>query len=51
MNWGCVDVMLFLVPLGWRIERVVPLVREAPVVLIESIPQRVFGLPCVDLEF
>ena len=44
------SVLEFVVPLGWRIEGVVPLVREAPVVMVESIPQRVFGLTCVDLE-
>ena len=42
--------MELAVPLGWRVERVVPLIREGPVVMVNSLPQSVLGQTRVDLE-
>ena len=43
--------MELAVPLGWRVERVVPFVCEGPVVMVNSLPQSILGQTRVDLEF
>ena len=44
------SVLELAVPLGWRVERVVPFVCEGTVVMVNSLPQSVLGQTRVDLE-